>query len=210
MAPKKKTDVIPTADHEQAHKDIEQLTRSAPLPTFDNFSMIMEAKRRARQLRDIRAKEELTKELQRANDLKEKDHAAKARKQPENNDDEIREAIEDIYSCCFHGRTIERKTNQIFPFVKLLADRRMIFSTGDENAPFRISDIKTKYKIYEVWKFYLKGQGITLDNVFTILNDNDPKSIVGNYASERARLNDGKDFLTQEEKSFFKSRLRKL
>jgi hypothetical protein len=35
MAPKRKPDAIPT-DHEQARKDIEQLTQSAQLPTFEN------------------------------------------------------------------------------------------------------------------------------------------------------------------------------
>ena len=76
MAKKKTAAKSTPAEVEQARKDFEQLTQPAPPPTFDNFNMIMEVKRRARQLRDIQAKEKLTKELQRANDLKEREQSA--------------------------------------------------------------------------------------------------------------------------------------
>ena len=84
MAPKRKPDAIPT-DHEQARKDIEQLTQSAQLPTFENTipnfdpGNFAHVKLYRAQKKLAESNSNLAREMQRANDLKEREQSKPAK-----------------------------------------------------------------------------------------------------------------------------------
>lgn len=120
-------------------------------------------------------------------------------------DHKIKNIIYDSFSNCYLDKQATKKAEKVFPFFLKLIDANVIVAeNGISEKPFTIIKTKGQYKIYEIWRHYLKKSGIKISDVFMHFeNSPDTKSLSGNYQSEKNRLNSGKDFLTDEEKKLF-------